>query len=184
MISENKKISYQDTLRVLPHDVRYYNPYGTHAGVVLVMEPSLQTLKIDAGASVKEVQYDFPYLVLLYNAQQQLHLFFAYEPVTEKTPLYHPILPNFHGHSLACFGNVKRPAIDSGDLKKLKAKLWAVIFNCIYTGHSSTGIAGQMAKGERIAEYATNKKAGNPVQSFKSAVNTHVGQATLNLFQY
>lgn len=148
------------------------------------MEPSLQTLKIDTGAAIREVQYDFPYLVLLYNSKLELRLFFAYEPITEKTLLYHPVLPNFHGNSLACFGNVKRPVIDCNDLRKLKAKLWAVIFNCIYTGHSSIGIAGRMSTEDRISDYATNKSTGNPVQSFRSAVNTHVGQATLNLFKY
>lgn len=174
-------MEFKNILRCLPSDVRYYNEYGKFAGVVLTHEPSLQTLNLVDNGVEKQVQYEFPYLVLTYNSSKEMNLYFAYEPISERTPLYYPALPNFGSQSLACWGNVKQPDITKVDLRKLKAVLWDVVFKAIYAGHSNTKVYNEMKAGKPIKKYATNRGMGDPKESFKSAVNKHIG---MDLFNY
>jgi hypothetical protein len=154
---------------------------GKFAGVVMVKKPSIQTLSLIDGKGVKQVQYDFPYLVLMYHSVDILNLYFAYEEVTEKTPLYNPALPNFGSGSTTCFGSVKKPNMEDLSLKELKSALWAVIFKAVYAGHSNTKVFEEMKLGQRIKKYSNNKEMGNPIGIFKGIVNTNFG---MNLFDY
>lgn len=110
-----------------------------------------------------------------------MDLYFAYEKVTEKTPLYNPALPNYGSGSTACFGNVKHPEMDKLSAKGLKAALWAAVFKATYTCHSNSKVFGEMKVGIRIKKYSNNKEMGNPVGIFRNIVNTNIG---MDLFNY
>ena len=186
LISGNQKMKIEKTLRCLPSDVRYYNPVGRYAGVVLTHKPSLQTIKIllPDGITEKSVQYEFPYLLLIFNARGEMALYYYFEEIVDSTPLYAPALPNFGGNVTACWGTVKKPKIAELDLKRLKAVLWSAVFGATYTHHSNQKVFAEMLAGEKITRYKTNKHMGTPVDGFKSAVNKHIGLGTLNLFDY
>jgi hypothetical protein len=182
-LEENEKVTFNETLRVLPPDVLYYNKYGKYAGIAFTMPPCEKTLIVMPEGVRKTVKYSFPYLLVTYNASNVLRLYFAYEPITDKTPLYIPLLPNFGGGVTACLGNVKIPGIKDAGLQKFKIAICDAIFRAIYTAHSNMIVYEEMCTQKKIVKYADKENAGNRVTSIRPAIESDLTNGELRLFK-
>lgn len=160
----------------------YYNQFGNSAGIVMTMPPCKKTLFVSTDKGSKKVNYHFPHLLVCY-APGRLNLAYAFEPITEKTTLYQPMLPNFPGGTGACFGTVKHPDIRALTLPKLIVEVWAVIFNGLYTGHSRQKIFGELLAHKTVTKFADIANAGDPVGKMKRFINSSITSGDIDLFR-
>jgi hypothetical protein len=184
MVSGTQKIDLQETLRVLPPDIRYYNRFGPETGIILTLKPCLRTLKVQqADGKIKKVKYEFPHLCLVWTKRKGLDMMYAYEEIVEKTMLYKPQLPNFGKGTRACLGNISVPDIEKCELSKFREAMWKIIFDGIYTSHSNAEMYKRMCTEKIISDFKDVLPKSEAVGSFKTVANDLITGGKFNLFR-